>query len=413
MPKKTFSSPLKRAIYSGRRNRYVPHLQFFSKAFQGILYNQIWEDPEIDLAALKLEENSKVLAISSGGCNGLNYLTKCPEKVSLVDIQQDHLHIARIRALAARAAPTYQHLFDFMAVGKGVKNIHFYQHHIAPHLSAEEKHYWQSPMQQLWKRYKHRIDIFEKGFYPASKAALVARMIFPLLGIKRSRVREFLKFSDTKEQTIYFDAIILPKILKRWRHLLFKLPALCAFLGVHPNQIKILQDETNLSLKDLFIERVRQTLTDTPCYRNYFAWQILLAQYNLDCQEALPLYLQEKNFDLIKQQLNHQKLDHSYGSIVKKVADSQPGDYNRFVLLDAQEWMSQEDITALWQNIIRVGGPGARIIFRTGTLKSYLADQLPVHLMEKLYYHEEQSRTLFKKDRLKVYGGFHCYEVRG
>ena len=412
MGKKVSTSPLKRAIYSGRRLRFIPHLQFFSKAFQGILYNQIWEDPEIDLAALNTDKNSKILAISSGGCNGLNYLTKSPEKVTLVDIQQDHLNIAKIRTAAVKYAPTYQDLFNFMAVGRGEGNIDFYNKYIAPNLSEEEQKYWQSPMQQLWKRYKRRIDIFEEGFYPASKASLVGRKVFPLLGINQKSVEEFLKFDDVKKQAKYFDQTILPKILKRWRHLLFKIPSLCAFLGVHPNQIKILQGETNQTLKELFIQRVRQTLTDTPCYRNYFAWQILLARYNLDSQDALPLYLQEKNFQNIQSQLIAGKLNHKHGSIVKEVIEAKPGSYNRFVLLDAQEWMSNQDITTLWENIVRVGGAGAKIIFRTGTLRSYLQDQIPAELYNKLYYHQELSENLFKKDRLKVYGGFHCYEVK-
>tara|TARA_B000000565_G_scaffold255889_1_gene238760 strand:+ start:5984 stop:7225 length:1242 start_codon:yes stop_codon:yes gene_type:complete len=412
MGKTVSTSPLKRAIYSGRRLRFLPHLQFFSKAFQGILYNQIWEDPEIDLAALNVDKNSKILAISSGGCNGLNYLTQSPESVTLVDIQQDHLNIAKIRAAAVKLAPTYQDLFNFMAVGKGEENIEFYNKFIAPNLSDDEQKYWQSPMQQLWKKYKKRIDIFEKGFYPASKASLVGRKVFPLLGINQKNVEEFLKFNDVKKQSEYFDQVLLPKILKRWRHFLFKIPSLCAFLGVHPNQIKILQNETNQTLKELFIQRVRQTLTDTPCYRNYFAWQILLARYNLDSQDALPMYLQERYFQDTQSQLIAEKLNHEHGSIVKKVTDAKPGDYNRFVLLDAQEWMSNQDITTLWENIIRVGGTGARIIFRTGTLKSYLQDQIPPELYGKLCYHKELSENLFKKDRLKVYGGFHCYEVK-
>ena len=125
----------------------------------------------------------------------------------------------------------------------------------------------------------------------------------------------------------------------------------------------------------------------------------------------LPLYLQEQNYTLIQQQAQNNVCDYTYDSIISKLERAEPGEYNRFVLLDAQEWMSHTDISRLWHEIIRVGGKGARIIFRTGTLHSYLKDQIPADLFQRLTYHKDLSEQLFKQDRLKVYGGFHCYEV--
>jgi S-adenosylmethionine-diacylglycerol 3-amino-3-carboxypropyl transferase len=409
--KKRQQNPLKKAIYS-QRSGGLPQLQFFSKAFQGILYNQIWEDPEVDRQALQLDKNSKVIAISSGGCNALNYLIDAPQKISMVDIQYNHLQIAKMRFYALKYLPTYEDLLQFFGIGKGKENIQRFYDHIFPNLTKEEKDYWESPLKQLWKKFPKRISIFQDGFYSSSKASLAGRMIFPILGIKKSRIETFLHLNNTDAQKNLFDSQILPTIQKRWRHLFFKIPSLCAFLGVHPNQIEILQKETNLSLKELFIQRVRQSLTDTPCETNYFAWQVFLSRYNLENQNALPLYLQKTNYNLLKSLANHNVCDYTYSSILTKLAEAKPGDYNRFVLLDAQEWMNQQDITQLWSHIIRVGGPGARIIFRTGTVNSYLFDQIPSSLSQHLTYHEDLSKKLFQKDRLKVYGGFHCYEIK-
>ena len=48
--------------------------RLFTLMFQGFVYNQIWEDPSVDLDALKLEPNHRLVTIASGGCNVLNYL---------------------------------------------------------------------------------------------------------------------------------------------------------------------------------------------------------------------------------------------------------------------------------------------------------------------------------------------------
>src|SRR5580698_3755965 len=46
-----------------------------------LVYTQIWEDPEADLAALRLPVGSTIATISSGGCNALSYLTAQPAQV--------------------------------------------------------------------------------------------------------------------------------------------------------------------------------------------------------------------------------------------------------------------------------------------------------------------------------------------
>ena len=46
--------------------------------FQGFVYNQIWEDPDVDLEALELKPHHRLITIASGGCNVLNYLAADP-----------------------------------------------------------------------------------------------------------------------------------------------------------------------------------------------------------------------------------------------------------------------------------------------------------------------------------------------
>ena len=58
--------------------------RLFERLFRGLVYTQIWEDPEVDLAALALRPDSRVVTIASGGCNVLSYLTADPERITAI-----------------------------------------------------------------------------------------------------------------------------------------------------------------------------------------------------------------------------------------------------------------------------------------------------------------------------------------
>ena len=48
------------------------------------------------------------------------------------------------------------------------------------------------------------------------------------------------------------------------------------------------------------------------------------------------------------------------------------GSVDRFILLDAQDWMTDDQLNALWTEITRTAAPGARVIFRTAAEPSLL-----------------------------------------
>ena len=61
--------------------------RLFERLFRGLVYTQIWEDPEIDLEALQLHRDCHVVAIASGGCNVLSYLTADPGRIPFLTAQ--------------------------------------------------------------------------------------------------------------------------------------------------------------------------------------------------------------------------------------------------------------------------------------------------------------------------------------
>src|ERR1700683_5707635 len=79
--------------------------RLFTLMFQGFVYNQIWEDPSVDLEALELKPHHRLLTIASGGCNILNYLAADPERIIAVDLNPNHVALTRLKLAALGNLP--------------------------------------------------------------------------------------------------------------------------------------------------------------------------------------------------------------------------------------------------------------------------------------------------------------------
>ena len=137
--------------------------RLFERLFRGLVYTQIWEDPEIDLEALALEPECRVVAIASGGCNVLSYLTADPSHIVAVDLSRAHVALNRLKIVAASRLPSWQAFYGFFGAADDEANLAAYDRLIAPHLDAQSRAYWEGrSLQQLGRR---RISIFARNAY--------------------------------------------------------------------------------------------------------------------------------------------------------------------------------------------------------------------------------------------------------
>ena len=82
---------------------------------------------------------------------------------------------------------------------------------------------------------------------------------------------------------------------------------------------------------------------------------------------------------------------------------------DRYVLLDAQDWMDDAALKALWSEITRTAAPGARVIFRTAARKAFCPAASPTPTLAHWTYDAAKSAEIHAKDRSSIYGGFHLY----
>src|SRR6266581_6828054 len=106
--------------------------RLFAFWFRRLVYTQIWEDPEADLAALRLPVGSTIVTISSGGCNALSYLTAQPAQVYAVDLNHAHLSLLKLKLAGIRALPTYDEFWRFFGEGASASNAGLYRTRLWP-----------------------------------------------------------------------------------------------------------------------------------------------------------------------------------------------------------------------------------------------------------------------------------------
>ena len=141
------------------------------------------------------------------------------------------------------------------------------------------------------------------------------------------------------------------------------------------------------------------------------AWQAFARGYDVENREAVPAYLREEVYDVIRTRTNRVAIHHA--SLTEFLKGHPSHCLHRYVLLDAQDWMTPELIAALWREIDRTADTrDARVIFRTAGEDSPLPRKLPQELLAPWEYLERESRDFHDRDRSSIYGGFHVYRRR-
>ncbi|MDO6462017.1 DUF3419 family protein [Granulosicoccaceae sp. 1_MG-2023] len=372
--------------------------------FNSFIYNQIWEDPRIDMEALQLREDSDVLTIASGGCNVLNYLTASPARITAVDLNPYHLSLTRLKIAAMQQLPDFDAFYDFFGYGDCESNPRLYRRYIRDAIDPELRAFWDG------RRFngRRRISLFRDGLYRHTRFGWYMRFLHFIARCTDYQPQRLLSATSQAEQAEIFRREIRPFFDNTLVRLLGKLPMSVFSLGIPPQQYEAMKREGNLLAQ--FRERVERLACDFPVSDNYFAWQAFSHSYDHEKRKAVPDYLREENYTTIRDQLH--KIDTHNTTLTAHLKSRAANSLDRFVFLDAQDWMSDAALIELWQEIVRTGRPGSRIIFRTAAAESPLESVLPDSLTKQFSYDPAASRAFFRRDRSAIYGGFHLYVLK-
>jgi S-adenosylmethionine-diacylglycerol 3-amino-3-carboxypropyl transferase len=379
----------------------------FRALFKGLVYPQIWEDPDIDMEALALTPDSHVVAIASGGCNILSYLTADPRRITAVDLSRAHVALNRLKLLAARELPSWQAYYRFFGSADEAENIDLYWRFLAPRADAETRAYWEK--RRSFGFGKPRIAIFADNAYRHGLLGRCIGLAHAVARIYGVDPKDILRVRTLDEQQTYFQSVLSPLFDKRFVRWACARPVSLYGLGIPRAQYAALAGGANMA--DVLRERVQRLACDFSLDDNYFAWQAFGRGYAADGDGPLPPYLRQANFDAVRTRADRvEVLNTTYTDyLASRPAQS----LDRYVLLDAQDWMGDGDLNMLWSEITRTARPGARVIFRTAGEPSILPGRVADEVLGRWRYEAEASRDFTARDRSAIYGGFHLYMFEG
>ena len=375
----------------------------FAFAFKGLVYAQIWEDPVVDMDALEIGPGQNVVTIASGGCNALSYLVADPAQITAVDLNTAHVALNRLKIAAVRHLPDQAHLRRFFVEADSKANIADYRQILRPALDDASRQYWEG--RDLIGR--KRIGGFGTGIYKRGLLGNfigLAHLIARLYGLDP---REILAARTLEEQREVFERRFAPMFERRFIRWLTSQPASLFGLGIPPAQYDALAG--NERMANVLRQRLEKLACDFAVNENYFAWQAFSRGYGRAPDAPVPPWLDPANYETVRARIN--RFDVLHANMTEHLRTQPEASLDRYILLDAQDWMDDRQLTELWTEITRTARPGARVLFRTAAEDTLLPGRVPDAILSRWSYSAEQARELIRRDRSSIYGGLHLYRL--
>lgn len=379
----------------------------FTFAFRGLVYAQIWEDPDVDMEALQIQPDSHVVTIASGGCNVFSYLTANPAKITAVDLNPAHIALNNLKKQAALHLPDYAAFRRFFGDADRPENIEAYKTYIQPHLDETSRAYWEGRAPNGVRR----INGFKTGFY---KHGLLGRLIGFVHWLARRYgidPTEILRAKNIEEQRAIFHNKFAPFFDKKFLRWLVDQPAALFGFGIPPAQYDLLAKDDRAGITGALKSRLQKLACDFDLKDNYYAWQAFGRGYGKHEDAPLPPYLQAKNFGDVRARADRVEIRHmNYADYLESMPAQS---LDRYILLDAQDWMTDAQLTRIWSEITRTAKPGARVLYRTAAVPDVVKGHIPEALMDQWQYESQDKLDDWtRRDRSSVYGATHVWTLK-
>jgi S-adenosylmethionine-diacylglycerol 3-amino-3-carboxypropyl transferase len=366
-----------------------------------LIYNACWEDPRIDRQLLALRPDSRVVMITSAGCNALDYLLDDPAEIHAIDVNFRQNAVLELKLALIRQG-NFDDLFEFFGIGSHERYKPVYRH-VRHDLSESARKFWDA-----------NISFFDPGslkksFYYHGAAGVAAWLMGSALFRAKPNIKNHalcLLDADTLEQQARVYALLEPKIWGKFSHWLIRQRILMTLLGVPAPQIKLIDDHYPGGVTAYVKDKLRHVMSELPARDNYF-WRVYITgSYTLSC---CPNYLRLENLATLADRADRV---HPHTCTVSQFLRQRPGVYTHYVLLDHQDWLAWHDPKALaeeWDLILANSRPGTRILMRSAGLDLSF---VPAAVRSRLHFFPERTEQLHLTDRVGTYGSMHFAEVR-
>mgnify|MGYP002781041152 CR=1 FL=1 len=354
--------------------------------FEKIRYAQCWEDADVLLGGLNIQQGDVCISIASAGDNSLAMLSKNPGKVVALDLSLAQLACLHLR-VAAYKILEHEEVLELVGSRHSQRRAALYGR-CRSLLSSEVKSFWDA-----------QPHLIEAGIGSAGKFeryfATFRNYIMPF--IHNHKTLEKLFTLDTFEEREAFYNITFNNW--RWQTLfrIFFSRFVMGRMGRDPSFFRYVEG----SVSERILSRAKHALTVlNPAKNPYLQW--IMTGYH---PRALPYSLREENLDAIRSNLD--RLEIHAMSLEDFLPRLDGVRVQRYNLSDIFEYMSEDNYKVLLEHLVAAASSGARLAY----WNMLVPRQRPEVMAEQLRSLSDCAKTLHLQDKAFFYSRFVLEEV--
>jgi S-adenosylmethionine-diacylglycerol 3-amino-3-carboxypropyl transferase len=353
-----------------------------TKMFKEVLYANCWEDPQLDRAALGIDEDDIVLSITSGGCNLLAFLLDNPRKVIALDVNPHQGYLLELKMAAFRML-SYERNLEFFGVRPCSRRIECYRLLLRPCLSSDAARFWDGHPKKIAR------GLIHAGRYERYMR-LLRRTVVTGFGKRRLIKRMFETDDPAAREKLYREKwqgvwwrFLTGVMLSRWLNSLLFDKAFFAYL------------DRDFSFGRHFAAKAERALVQLPMKENSFLSYILLGRFYDEAY--LPVYLRRENFPAIRDRLD--RVEIVTDSCEHLFAGLEDSSISKFNFSNIFEYLLRETV--------RVARDGAVLTYRN----LLVFRERPLSLGGNIRSRQDQAKALLRTDLSFIYDNYVVEQV--
>jgi S-adenosylmethionine-diacylglycerol 3-amino-3-carboxypropyl transferase len=364
-----------------------------------LMYAMNWEDPRLELEALAVGPEDRVLAVAGAGCTALSLLGRGPRSLDAVDLSRPQLRMVALKRAAVCALPPTD-AAAFLG-GEPLDRATRMRQFAALALEEDDRAWWTARRRMV---VAGALSRGRAERFIAILRALVRLGVHP----RRRIVALFEQPTLEAQRRFYHDEWDTP----RWRLLFRLLNKRVIDRALDPAFYQFV-DPGNLG--EQLRLRAERCLTELPVRDNYFFSCMLLGRYlpvsvaaaRVDGPDGdgRPPYLQAEGADGVRRYRERLRLHHAD---LRQWLRAAPADsFDKLYLSNIGEWLPEPALEELLADVVRVARPGARVCDRGLMIQR----PLPARLAAQLVVDEPRSAALGARDRAFLNASFRVATV--
>mgnify|MGYP001253969663 FL=1 len=358
--------------------------------FERLLFAQCWEDPRMDIEALKPGPGQTLVVVTSGGCTALTLALEGPEKVIAVDLNAAQSWLLHLKIAGARVLDHSEYL-ELLGVSPSARRHDLYTRSRSV-MPARARAYWDCEGERI------ESGVLDSGRYE--------RYLGKFRGLLRAlhgekRIARLFESRDLDEQRRFYEDEWDTAAWRLFFRVFFSRMVL-GFAGLDRAFFTYVEGIPDFGAH--FLGRARHVLTELPIRDNYFLAQICFGRY--DARLALPPYLQPANFERLKTAVRRvEVVTEELGILLARLPERS---IDGFAYSNVFEWVSLEAFDSLLRQTHRASRPGARLCYR-----NLLVRRKRLPSLDGLFLPDDRlAARLLYEDRSFVYSHFEIATAR-